>query len=151
LTPLDIRRKLAPGCEWSVRDVPMPEVMGMTNGRTRVLLCDDSRSLATLVEHWLEEHADLDFVGAIQHREECLDAVRATRPDVVLLDTMGEPFDDSTLAVIRTASPRTKVVMYSGYVALLGEEALPRADAFLDKGADHEELVAAIRSVSDAS
>ena len=121
--------------------------MGMTVGRTRVLLCDDSRSLATLVDHWLEDHDDLEFVGAIQHREDCLEAIRATHPDVVLLDTMGDPRDSSTLHVIRAASPRTKVVIYSGYVALLGEDALPRADAFLDKGADHVELVAAIRSV----
>jgi DNA-binding NarL/FixJ family response regulator len=125
----------------------MREWMGMTVSRTRVLLCDDSRSLATLVDHWLEEHADLEFVGAIQHREDCLDAIRSTRPDVVLLDTMGDPGDSSTLEVIRAASPQTRVVVYSGYVALLGEDALPRADAFLDKGADHEELVAAIRSV----
>jgi DNA-binding NarL/FixJ family response regulator len=129
----------------------MAEMMEMTGGRTRVLLCDDSRSLAILVDHWLEEHADLEFVGAIQHREDCLDAIRSTRPDVVLLDTMGNPGDSSTLEVIRAASPQTKVVVYSGYVALLGEEALPRADAFLDKGADHEELVAAIRSVSSSA
>jgi DNA-binding NarL/FixJ family response regulator len=126
----------------------MAEGMQMTAGRTRVLLCDDSRSLATLVDHWLEEHDDLEFVGAIQHREECLEAIRSTHPDVVLLDTMGDPGDSSTLAVIRAVAPQAKVVLYSGYVALLGEEALPRADAFLDKGADHEELVAAIRSVS---
>ena len=117
-------------------------------GRIRVLLCDDSRSLATLVEHWLEDHDDLEFVGAIQHREHCLDAVARTRPDVVLLDTMGDPYDTSTLATIRATAPRARVIIYSGYVALLGEDALPRADAFLDKGADHEALVEAVRSVA---
>jgi DNA-binding NarL/FixJ family response regulator len=129
----------------------MAKWMGMTDGQIRVLLCDDSRSLATLVEHWLEDHRDLAFAGAIQHREDCLQAITAARPDVVLLDTMGDPQDVSTLAVIRAAAPATKVILYSGYVALLGEEALPRADAFLDKGADHDELVAVIRSVTGDS
>ena len=86
-----------------------------------------------------------------QIAKRALEAARLGGFDVVLLDTMGDPGDTSTLAVIRSASPATKVVIYSGYVALLGEEALPRADAFLDKGADHEELVAAIRSVIAAS
>ena len=119
--------------------------------RIRVLLCDDSRSLATLVEHWLEDHEDLEFAGAIQHKEDCLSAVTRTRPDVVLLDTMGDPYDASTLATIRSAAPGARVIIYSGYVALLGEDALPRADAFLDKGADHHELVAALRSVAGSS
>ena len=120
-------------------------------GRIRVLLCDDSRSLATLVEHWLEDHDDLEFVTAIQHTEQCLDMVARTRPDVVLLDTMGDPHDASTLESIRAAAPATRVIIYSGYVALLGEDALPCADAFLDKGADHDELVAAVRSVAGSA
>jgi DNA-binding NarL/FixJ family response regulator len=122
--------------------------MAMTAGRIRVLLCDDSRSLATLVEHWLEDHGDLEFVGAIQHKADCLDAVSRAQPDVVLLDTMGDPHESATLETIRRAAPAAQVILYSGYVALLGEDSLPRADAFLDKGADHDELVAAIRSVA---
>jgi two-component system response regulator (stage 0 sporulation protein A) len=120
-------------------------------GRIRVLLCDDSRSLATLVDHWLEEHDDLEFVGAIQHKEDCLEAIAETQPDVVLLDTMGNPHDTSTLETIHRAAPDARVILYSGYVALLGEDALPRADAFLDKGADHDELVAAVRSAAGSA
>jgi DNA-binding NarL/FixJ family response regulator len=116
-----------------------------------VLLCDDSRSLATLVAHWLEVHAaEIEFVGAIQHKEDCLPTVVRTQPDVVLLDTMGDPRDGSTLAAIRAAAPDARVIVYSGYVALLGEDALPRADAFLDKGAGPDELVDAIRAVASS-
>jgi two-component system response regulator (stage 0 sporulation protein A) len=125
--------------------------MAMTDGRIRVLLCDDSRSLATLVEHWLEDHEDLEFAGSIQHKEDCLEVVTASEPDVVLLDTMGHPRDSSTLETIRRAAPGAKVIVYSGYVALLGEDALPRADALLDKGADQADLVAAIRSVAGSA
>jgi DNA-binding NarL/FixJ family response regulator len=120
--------------------------MTMTGG-TRVLLCDDSRSLATLVEHWLEEHDDIEFVGAILHTADCAPVVQRTKPDVVLLDTMGNPSDVTTLETIRRTAPDAKVILYSGYVALLDRSALPRADAFLDKGAAHAELVDAIRAV----
>jgi DNA-binding NarL/FixJ family response regulator len=124
--------------------------MVMTGRTTRVLLCDDSRSLATLVEHWLEDHDDLEFVGAARHAHECFDAVRRTRPHVVLLDTLGNPRDGTTLEIIRSAAADVRVLIYSGYVALLGEDALPAADGFVDKGASEAELVAAIRSARPA-
>jgi DNA-binding NarL/FixJ family response regulator len=123
----------------------------MTGERVRVLLCDDSRSLATLVEHWLEDHDDLEFAGAVQHARDCFAAVQDARPDVVLLDTMGNPHDARTLELIRAAAPGVRVIIYSGYVALLGAEALPPADAFVDKGASEAELVAAIRAVRSSA
>jgi len=120
-------------------------------GRIRVLLCDDSRSLATLVDHWLEEHDDLEFVGAIQHKEDCLEAIAETQPDVVLLDTMGIPGDDSLLRRIRAAVPEAAVIVYSGYVPLMQDGALgDGADAYLAKSDEEGELVATIRSVAGA-
>jgi DNA-binding NarL/FixJ family response regulator len=122
--------------------------MTMTGGRIRVMLCDDSRSLATLIDHWLEEHDDLEFVGAVQDRRECLPVLARSRPDVVLLDTMGNPRDASILEDIRSAAPDARVIVYSGYVGLLGPAGLPlKPDAFLDKSADHVALVDAIRAV----
>jgi DNA-binding NarL/FixJ family response regulator len=120
----------------------------MTPNPIRVLLCDDSRSLSTLVDHWLEEHADLEFVGAVHHGSEAVDAVSRTHPDVVLLDTLGNPYDSTVLNRIRRAAPAAKVIVYSGYVSLLGDELPLTPDAFVDKGADGAALVAAIRAVA---
>lgn len=120
--------------------------MGLT---IRVLLCDDSHSLATLVEHWLEEQPDLELVGAVQDSARVAEEVARVQPDVVLLDTMGNPRDSSLLDAVRRAAPSARVIVYSGYVSLLGADALPLTpDAFLDKGADEATLVAAIRSVA---
>jgi DNA-binding NarL/FixJ family response regulator len=120
----------------------------MTRDRIRVFLCDDSRSLATLVEDWLEEHDDIEFAGAVEERRAAVDAVVRAQPDVVLLDTMGDPRDTSVLEGIRAAAPDVRVIVYSGYVDMLGPAGLPFApDAFLDKGADATALVSAIRSV----
>jgi DNA-binding NarL/FixJ family response regulator len=123
--------------------------MVVTGERVRVMLCDDSHSLATLIEHWLEEYDDLEFAGAIHHTADCRAALERLRPDVVLLDTMGNPRDPTTVQAIRESAPGTRVIIYSGYVALLGADSLPPADGFLDKGASEAELVAAIRSARD--
>jgi DNA-binding NarL/FixJ family response regulator len=71
------------------------------------------------------------------------------RPDVVLLDTMGVPGDDSLLLRIRSAVPDAAVIVYSGYVRLMQDGELGRgADAYLQKSDDEGELVAAIRRVA---
>jgi DNA-binding NarL/FixJ family response regulator len=114
-----------------------------------VLLCDDSPTLATLVDHWLQEHDDLEYVGAVQERHEAAGAAERLRPDVVLLDTMGAPQDSSVLEGIRALVPDVRVIVYSGYVGLMGPDgiALP-ADGFLDKSAGEAALVEAIRRVA---
>jgi DNA-binding NarL/FixJ family response regulator len=113
------------------------------------MLCDDSRSLATLVDAWLEGHDDLEFVGAVHDVDLCAPGVAAARPDVVLLDTMGDPHDSSVLDAIRAACPGTRVIVYSGYVGLLGADGMPlEPDAFVDKDVEGAALVAAIRSVA---
>ena len=113
------------------------------------MLCDDSRSLATLVDAWLEGHDDLEFVGAVHDAEACPAGVAAARPDVVLLDPMGNPHDSTLLDAIRATCPGTRVIVYSGYVGLLGAAGIPlEPDAFLDKDVEGPALVAAIRSVA---
>jgi ActR/RegA family two-component response regulator len=67
---------------------------------------------------------------------------------VILLDTMGAPGDVSLLEAMRAAAPEARVIVYSAYVGLVGEEAVgPGADAYLAKADDESGLVAVIRSV----
>jgi DNA-binding NarL/FixJ family response regulator len=115
----------------------------------RVFHCDDSEAFTRLVAFWLAEHPDLEHVGAALTAEEALAALPAARPDVVLLDTMGVPGDDSLLLRIREAVPDAAVVVYSGYVRLMQEGELgSAADAYLPKSDEEGELVATIRRVA---
>jgi DNA-binding NarL/FixJ family response regulator len=115
----------------------------------RVFHCDDSGSFVVLVRHWLEEHEDIEWVGAERDRAAVGESVAARRPDVVLLDTMGRPGDGALISSIREAAPEVKVIVYSGYVGMLGVERLGgAADAYLDKGEDDATLVSLIRSVA---
>jgi len=117
----------------------------------RIFHCDDSSAFTRLVRHWLDEHGDLEHVGAAHTGEEAMAAIGPSRPDVVLLDTMGSPGDTTLLRRIRSEAPQARVIVYSGYVSLLGEGELgAEADAYIEKGDDEEALVAMIRAVAAA-
>jgi DNA-binding NarL/FixJ family response regulator len=115
----------------------------------RVFHCDDSEAFTRLVAFWLAEHPDIEHVGEAQTAEAALVALRAARADVILLDTMGRPGDGRLLSSIRAVAPDARVIVYSGYVRLMQEEALGEpADAYLAKGDDESALVALIREVA---
>jgi DNA-binding NarL/FixJ family response regulator len=115
----------------------------------RVFHCDDSDAFTRLVAFWLAEHPDIEHVGEARTAQAAVAALPAARPDVILLDTMGLPGDGRLLSSIRGAAPGARVIVYSGYVRLLREEALgERADAYLAKSDDDAALVALIREVA---
>jgi DNA-binding NarL/FixJ family response regulator len=119
------------------------------NCTIRVFHCDDSEAFTRLVHLWLDEHSDREWVGA--ERDPCRvgESVAHARPDVVLLDTMDKPGDGELLAAVRKAAPQARVVVYSGYVSLMGANGLADgADAYLDKADDESALVEKIRAVA---
>ena len=115
----------------------------------RVFQCDDSEAFTRLVELWLGEHPGIDDAGAAHSGPEAVAALPGARADVVLLDTMGAPGDAALLEAIRAAAPDARVIVYSAYVGLVGEEAVgPGADAYLAKADDETALVETIRAVA---
>ena len=117
--------------------------------RIRIFHCDDSAPFTRLVAHWLDEHGDIEHVGAAHTGDDAVAAIGPSQPDVVLLDTMGSPGDTALLRRIRTAAPPARDNVYSGYVALLDEGALGvEADAYIEKSDDENALVAMIRAVA---
>jgi DNA-binding NarL/FixJ family response regulator len=118
----------------------------------RIFHCDDSAAFTQLVAHWLHEHGDIEHLGAAHTGDDAIAAIGPSQPDVVLLDTMGSPGDTALLRRIRTAVPRARVIVYSGYVSLLEDGALGvEADAYIEKSDDENALVAMIRAVAVSS
>jgi DNA-binding NarL/FixJ family response regulator len=118
----------------------------------RVFHCDDSEAFTRLVRLWLDEHSDIEWVGAERDPSRVRASVAEARPDVVLLDTMGKPGDGGLLAAVREAAPDARVVLYSGYVSLMGADGLANgADAYLDKAEDESALIERIRAVVAAA
>jgi DNA-binding NarL/FixJ family response regulator len=115
----------------------------------RVFHCDDSPAFTRLVGHWLDEHPDIEHAGAAHSGTEALAALPDARPDVVLLDTMGNPGDSALLTQIRATVPDARIVVYSGYVSLIGRELIENgADDYVEKGEDERALVEAIRAAA---
>src|SRR3954454_22008179 len=101
----------------------------------RVFHCDDSEAFTRLVAFWLAEHADIEHAGEAHTADAALQALPEADADVVLLDTLGRPGDDTLLLAIRAAAPQAKVIVYSGYVRVMQEGTLGHeADAYLEKG-----------------
>jgi DNA-binding NarL/FixJ family response regulator len=114
----------------------------------RVFHCDDSEAFTRLVAFWLAEHDDIEHVGEAHTADAVLAALPTARPDVVLLDTLGKPGDDTLLLAIRDVAPTAKVIVYSGYVRLMQDGALGHeADGYLEKGDEEGPLLDAIRAV----
>jgi DNA-binding NarL/FixJ family response regulator len=114
----------------------------------RVFHCDDSEAFTRLVAFWLSDYEDIEHAGQAHTAQGALDALSDANADVVLLDTLGKPGDDTLLNEIRAVAPQAKVIVYSGYVRLMQEGALgDGADAYLEKSDDDGPLVAAIRAV----
>lgn len=98
----------------------------------------------------LSYEADVAVVGEAKEASEVLQLVGEEEPDVLLLDLSMPELDElDVVRLVRECSPRTRVIVFSGYDAdLLNHRQLTRGTTALSvKGAGRAELVAAIRGV----
>ncbi|TMK39271.1 MAG: response regulator transcription factor [Actinobacteria bacterium] len=116
------------------------------SGTVRVFLCDDVPEFRSLMRFALEEDESIEVVGEAGNGAAGVEGVRATRPDVVLLD-LSMPLCDGLEAIpqIRRAAPDCAIVVLSG---LRAEPIAPTvlaqgAHAYIGKG----ESFAGIRRV----
>ncbi|MBC7460184.1 MAG: response regulator transcription factor [Thermoleophilia bacterium] len=120
----------------------------------RIALCDDNHAFRRLMQLLLEKEPDVEVVGDAADGAGAIELVRKHRPDVLLLD-VAMPIMDGIEALphVRAASPETRVIMLSGFssAAIRSQAAAAGADMFVEKGADLQEIIAAIRSVGGAT
>lgn len=105
----------------------------MSEGRLRVLIADDVAPLRLLVRRILDRDGRFEVVAEATDGVEAVDLAQELQPDVAILDLMMPRKNGyQALREIRTLSPRTRVVIFSG----LGDEAMGSvdADARLAKG-----------------
>ena len=117
-------------------------------GVITVVLCDDVPQLRTLLRYAFDEQDDLRVVAEAGDGSAGVDAIGRLRPDAVVLD-LSMPGLDGLEAIprIRTASPSTAIVVFSGFTAdRMAEQAIALgADRYLEKGEDIDTVAAAVR------
>jgi DNA-binding NarL/FixJ family response regulator len=120
----------------------------------RVVLVDDQALFRAGIRMLVASQPDLEVVGEASDGREAIEVVRASRPDVVLMDIRMPVLDGlgATAELLRDPDP-PRIVMLTTFDL---DEAAARAirqgaSGFLLKDADPEFLLAAIRTVHAGS
>jgi DNA-binding NarL/FixJ family response regulator len=113
--------------------------------QVRVLIADDRRPTRQGLKALLALYPQVEVVGEAINGQEAARLVAACQPDVVLMD-MQMPVMDGLESTQRIKSdwPEVKVIALTMYSQYRTEAFAAGVDAFLIKGCDSEELLAAI-------
>jgi DNA-binding NarL/FixJ family response regulator len=126
----------------------------------RVVLVDDQALFRAGIRMMIDSQDDLEVVGEAADGAEGIDVIRATRPDVVLMDIRMPRMDGLAATAVILADPVPEHVEGPPRIVMLTtfdlDEAAARAirqgaSGFLLKDADPEFLLAAIRTVHSGS
>ncbi|MCK5325580.1 MAG: response regulator transcription factor [Woeseiaceae bacterium] len=118
----------------------------------RILIVDDHPVVRYGVKHILDSEADIEVVGDLDGIDGIDAVLTRLEPEVVLLDLeLGDIQGVDALRQLRDVAPDLKVIVYTSHDE---EEYIIQAaelgvDGYLLKGSPKEEIVSAVRSVSD--
>lgn len=117
----------------------------------RVLICDDHLIVRQGIKQVLAEAEDLRVVGEAAHGADAIQQVRAGGVDVVLLDIAMPQRDGlDVLKALKSEFPRLPVLMLSTYPdrQYAVRSLKLGAAGYLNKSADSEQMIDAVRSVA---
>jgi NarL family two-component system response regulator LiaR len=120
----------------------------------KVLLADDHRLTLAGVRRVLDESGDIIVVGEAYSGEDVLPLVRATGPDLVVLDLQMPKMDGlSCLDLIRRHHPDVKVVIFSATTAVpeISTAFQSGASAYVLKTVNPLDLPAVIRQAAEGT
>ena len=116
-----------------------------------VLICDDVDAMRMLLRVVIELRSGLKVVGEARDGDEAIAEAKRLQPDVILLDlSMPGRTGFDALPEIRQVAPKAKVIVLSGFVPSTSAPTVLDLGAalFIEKGANPEEIVAAIEEVA---
>lgn len=120
---------------------------------TRVFLADDSAPIRDRVAAMLCAQG-MTITGEAATPADCIHAILATRPDVVVLDVQLEGGTGlQVLQAVRAAAPGIAFVVFSNTAGPVYRKRYLGAGAvaFLDKNAEFDQLVRAVRRAAPAT
>jgi DNA-binding NarL/FixJ family response regulator len=117
----------------------------------RVAIVDDHPIVTDGVVANLRAAPDIDVIATGVSAADAVGIANTDRPDVLILDLeLGGPSGLDAIPGVKTASPQTRIVVFSAYA---GEERVASAfergaDSYVLKGTSSDELVAVVRAVA---
>ena len=124
---------------------------GPQDGAITIVVCDDVAVLRHILREVFAERPGLEVIAEAGTGRECVEAVTAGKPDVLLLDlSMPEMDGMEALPAIVASSPATRIVVFSGFAAdRMGPAVLERgAELYVEKGTPLDALADAIVAVA---
>lgn len=118
-----------------------------------VVLVDDTPDIRLLLRKGLQRMGPFHVLGEAGDGQQGVEQARRHQPDVVLLDLAMPVMDGlEALPLIRAASPRSKVVVLSGFeTGLMSRTAVEKgAVAYIQKGTPMAEIVSTLTELADA-
>lgn len=113
--------------------------------RIRILLADDQAKVRSALRLVLEQQPGISILGEAVDATGLLDWVKATCPDLVLLDWELPGLEtDSLLSALRTCCPHLKVIALSVRPEARQAALEAGVDAFVSKGDPPEQLLVAV-------
>lgn len=121
--------------------------------KTRVLIADDHRAFREGLRALIDHQPDMTVVGEAEDGEKAVALARELLPDVVLMDVKMPVMDgvEATRRIL-AAMPGVKILALSIFADEGYMEGMERSGAlgYLLKGCDAEEMIGAIRRVTDS-
>ena len=121
----------------------------------KVLLADDQAMVRAGLRMILEAEPDIQVVGEADDGNKTITAVRALRPDVVLMDIQMPVMNglEATRRIIHGGEPATRVLILTTFERddYIFEALRAGASGFILKNAPPEDLVTAIRVVAEGN
>ena len=116
-----------------------------------VLLADDHALVRDTLSSWLKDTGDITVVGEVASADEALAVAVREKPDIVIMDIdMPGLLAFDAVRTIRTRSPKTRIIVLSGFFndRYIEEALRSEASGYLTKGETPESVVRAIRTVA---
>ena len=127
----------------------------MTPSGISVLICDDAPAIRFLLGVVISLRQGMSVIGEAADGTAAIAQAELLQPDVILLDlSMPHCTGLEALPEINRVAPAARVIVLSGFAASVVEAELDghRVDAYLQKGSDPDDILAAIEAaVADKS
>ena len=119
--------------------------------KIKIAVCADLDELCLYYQYIIEKEADMEFAGSAHNSVECIELVKNTRPDILLLDIQLESTEAGIelIPVINAENPSTKIIMLTVHEQddYIFNAITDGAEDFLLKTYPDEQILSTIREV----